>query len=159
MYLEDALLWQAVMWPWLPELTREAFHVLLPPAFSLLFELPKFILTFDFRMIQKHPGDALSNSWASSQWDWNCACRVNGDCFLQSGLPLALLCCRSKAQQWVLYCSFLNYVIIYILPNRFLRKCTDFTIEWKQPLHTAVLHVTLQQLTPTSSLWIKSCTF
>lgn len=66
MYLEDALLWQAVMRLWLPELTQEAFHVLLPPVFSLFFELPKFILTFDFRMIQKHPGDALANSGASS---------------------------------------------------------------------------------------------
>lgn len=62
MYLEDALLWQAVIWLRLPELTREAFRVHLSPVCSLFFELPKFILTFDFRMIQKHPGDALANS-------------------------------------------------------------------------------------------------
>lgn len=59
-YLEDALLCQAVVWLWLPELTGEDFHFLLPPEFSVFLELPKFIFTFYFRMIQKHPGDGLA---------------------------------------------------------------------------------------------------
>lgn len=39
---------------WLAELTGEDFHFLLPPEFFIFLELPKFILTFDFTVIQKH---------------------------------------------------------------------------------------------------------